>query len=87
MQQASLHSQVIVTTHSPELLDAVKVGDVRVVERRDGATMIARMSEDQRELVKNGLMTLGEVMRSGGIQPQPEQLDLPHVEEPAPARE
>lgn len=71
--QASKRSQVIVNTHSPELLDRVKPDDVRVVMRRDGVTTVTSMDRNQRDVVKKGLMTLGEVMRTEGLQQQ----DLP----------
>lgn len=71
LEQATRRSQVIITTHSPELLDLVKSEDVRVVRRDiDRGTTVTRMSATQRNIVKNGLMTLGEVMRTDGIQPE-----------------
>lgn len=75
--QAGLRSQVIVTTHSPELLDLVAPDDVRVVERSaQGETRVTRLAASQRELVRKNLMTLGEVMRTEGL--EPEQLSMDH---------
>jgi predicted ATPase len=69
LAQATKRSQVIVTTHSPELLDLVRPEDVRVVLRgAEGETIVAPMSDNQREVVRNGLMSLGEIMRTEGIQ-------------------
>ncbi len=68
LKQATRRSQIIVTTHSPELLDLVDPEDVRVVMRADGETVVAPMRASQREVVKSGLMTLGEVMRMEGLQ-------------------
>ena len=68
LQEASRRSQLVVTTHSPELLELVNVEDVRVIERRDGATTVARMASHQREAVRSGLLSLGEVLRTEGIQ-------------------
>jgi predicted ATPase len=68
LRQAKTRSQVVVTTHSPELLDLVEPEDVRVVERRDGETLVTRMTADQCKLVKDGLMKLGEVMQTEGFQ-------------------
>ncbi len=69
LAQAKKRSQVIVTTHSPELLDLVQPEDVRVVMRNDrGETSVAKMAGSQRDVVKSGLMTLGEVMRTEGLQ-------------------
>lgn len=74
LMQASRQSQIIVTTHSPELLDRVQPEDVRVVMRKDGETIVALMATGQREVVKKGLMSLGEVMRTEGLQ---QELPLP----------
>ena len=68
LKEASTRSQLIVTTHSPELLDLVSVDDIRVVERRDGATTVARMAPHQWDAVRSGLLSLGEVLRAEGIQ-------------------
>jgi predicted ATPase len=70
LEQARKRSQVVVTTHSPVLLDLVDPEDVRVVERRDGETLVTRMATSQRDMVKNGLMKLGEVMQTEGLQPE-----------------
>lgn len=67
--QAAVHSQVLVTTHSPELLDQLAPDDVRVVERRDGITQVSRMDPDQKAAVQQGLLSLGEVLRTEGIKP------------------
>jgi predicted ATPase len=68
LKQASRRSQVLVTTHSPELLDLMSAEDVRVVVRRQEGTTVAPMAADQRRAVRNGLMTLGEVLRTEGLQ-------------------
>jgi predicted ATPase len=70
LAQASSRSQVIVTTHSPELLDLVDADDVRVVLRKDGVTTVAPMEEHQKSAVKSGLQSLGEVLRAEGIHQQ-----------------
>ncbi|MEL7220308.1 MAG: ATP-binding protein, partial [Bacteroidota bacterium] len=67
INQAVLRSQVILTTHSPELLDCVKTEHVRVVEKKNYITTVSKMSDDQVEAVKNGLLTLGEIHRNQGL--------------------
>lgn len=76
IKQASLRSQVIVTTHSPDLLDLVKEESaIRVVSRdSERGTTVAPLAQSQREAVRKGLMSLGEVLRTEGF-----QQDLPHV--------
>jgi alkylated DNA nucleotide flippase Atl1 len=56
-----------VSTHSPELLDWVDPDDVRVVERNGGLTVVDRMSEEQKEIVRGRLMSLGDVARMEGL--------------------
>lgn len=69
LKQASRRSQVIVTTHSPELLDCVDASAVRVVSRSaDRGTTVGPMANSQREAVRRGLMSLGEVLRLEGLQ-------------------
>lgn len=70
LHQASGHSQVVLTTHSPELLDCLAPDNVRVVERVDGETRVYPMRSEQADVVRRGLLSLGEVLRSEGIQPQ-----------------
>lgn len=73
--QAGRRSQIIVTTHSPELLDLLDADAVRVVQRIGGATRISRMALDQKGSVREGLLTLGDVLRTEGF--RAEQLTLP----------
>jgi predicted ATPase len=64
--QASKRSQVLITTHSPDLLGLLKADEVRVVERRDGVTTVGPMDESQREAIHERLFTPGELMRWEG---------------------
>ena len=67
LAQASLSTQVLVTTHSPELLDLVPIDDVRVVQRSGGATTVSPVDESQRRLVNERLASVGELLRSDGL--------------------
>ena len=69
LKQASRRSQVLVTTHSPELLDQMETEEVRVVMRGPDGTAVSAMAEPQRTAVREGLLTLGEVLRTEGLQP------------------
>lgn len=70
LNQASRRSQVVVTTHSPELLDRMNADDVRVVVRTQEGTTVSPMATEQREVVREGLLTLGDVLRTEGLQPE-----------------
>jgi len=70
LKQASRRSQVLVTTHSPELLDQMETDEVRVVVRGPNGTTISPMAGPQRTAVREGLLPLGEVLRTEGLQPE-----------------
>lgn len=67
LRQASDRSQVLLTTHSPELLNLVKTDEVQVVERLDSGTRIGEMAADQRDAVARGLLRPGELMTTEGL--------------------
>jgi predicted ATPase len=71
LRHASRNMQVVVTTHSPELLDAEWIGDenVRIVNWLDGATRIADVSESTRTALRRHLMGAGELLRSNALRP------------------
>lgn len=46
MQQAAEHTQLIVTTHSPQLIDAAQPEDILVVQREEGRTTLERLDTD-----------------------------------------
>jgi predicted ATPase len=75
IKEGSLGGQVVLTTHSPDLLTLLSADEVMVVERVGDETRVAPLDEAQRDLVTRGLFSLGEVMRSEGLRPK--QLELP----------
>ncbi len=71
---ASHRSQVIVTTHSPELLDSGKwIEDrhLRIVYWEDGSTHISRIGKASRETLEEHLMGAGELLRSNVLDNPP----------------
>ena len=54
--------QVILTTHSPGLLDQFDVNQMRVVELDDFHTRISPVSDVQRESIRDHLLTPGELL-------------------------
>lgn len=73
--EAANNGQVVLTTHSPDLLSLLPVEAVRVVERVGGETTVAALDDAQREVVSDGLFSLGEVMRAEGLRAR--QMSLP----------
>ncbi len=74
IKEGSLHGQVVLTTHSPDLLSLLAVDEVRVVARVGDETHVSPLDESQRDVVNRGLFSLGDVMRTEGLRAQ--QLDL-----------
>lgn len=71
VRSVSDRSQVVLTSHSPELLDLVENPDeIRVVERTAGVTAVAPLAQDQVRLVQDRLMLPGELLRTEGLVPR-----------------
>lgn len=68
MQEASSRTTLIITTHSPDLIDRLPVDSVRAVGIVDGITSAGRIADHQREAVRQDLFTPGELHRMEGLQ-------------------
>lgn len=62
-------SQVLVTTHSPELIEhkEVTIDQLRAVEMHHGETVIAELDEASKRAIREKLCTPGDLLRSGGM--------------------
>ncbi len=62
-------AQVVATTHSPQLVDKTRLEDLVVIEKRDGATVGVRPSQQRhlQELLSREDMGLGELYYSGAL--------------------
>jgi predicted ATPase len=71
LSRASKRTQVIVTSHSPELLDdpSIDHGQILSVISDAGETKIAPIDYASREAVRNNLFSIGELLRLGQIKP------------------
>lgn len=72
-EEASLRSQVLLTTHSPDLVDRLPAEALRVVEQVGGETKVGPVRKGQREAVKQKLFSPGELMRMQGLQREEEE--------------
>jgi predicted ATPase len=72
MREASDTTQVIVTSHSPDLLDHDDIPEEQIlaVEMKDGATRIDRIDEASRSALEEHLSTPGELLRLNQLQPE-----------------
>jgi predicted ATPase len=67
IKEVSRRSQVIITTHSPNLLDQFGPEDVRTVDLVGSRTHVAPVGATQLGAVRDRLFTLGELMVSEGL--------------------
>ncbi len=72
-RHAAHKTQVIITTHSPDLLDekSLDVESILVVEAHDGNTAIAPVDDASRSVVHDKLFTIGELLSRDQLQPDP----------------
>lgn len=71
LREASVQAQILVTTHSPDLLDQVQKDNecLLAVMSQDGVTLIAPLNEASREAIDETLFTPGELLRLGQLDP------------------
>lgn len=76
LREASQGTQVIVTSHSPDLLDDpnLDVDLILAVVAREGATRIAPIDSAGRSILRDHLYTAGELLRLNQLEPDPEAI-------------
>ena len=81
LQAAAHRTQVIVTTHSPELLEDkhLDVDSILAVEANKGNTVIAPVDAVSRSVVHDKMFTIGELLRCDQLQPDPNQASVDHA--------
>src|SRR5262249_2764895 len=74
LREASRSTQIIVTSHSPDLLDNQELGAdlILSVYAEAGSTDIAALDSAGREAVLKRLYTPGELLRLNQVRPDPE---------------
>ena len=74
LRDASAGTQVIVTSHSPDLLDDEKlsVESMLAVDSSEGSTWIAPINEYGRSALRDRLYTAGELLRMDHLKPDPD---------------
>lgn len=77
LQKASEHTQVIVTSHSPDLLDdtSLPVESLLAVVAEGGETKIAPIDEASCEAMRKHLFSAGELLRLNQLAPDRQALD------------
>lgn len=74
LREASRSTQVMVTSHSPDLLDDpdIPAEALLAVDTEEGVTKIATIDEAGRSVLKDKLFTAGELLRQNQLAPDPE---------------
>lgn len=72
MREVSELMQIVVTTHSPQLVDHFKPEELRVATMQNGRTRITPIAKTQIRAVKQRLMSLAEFMQAEGLLPDDE---------------
>ena len=67
LAEVSQTSQIVVTTHSPDLIDQLPIDCIRVVDLVSAATVIGTVSDNQVEAVKQHLFSPGDLHRTEGL--------------------
>ena len=77
LRVASESVQVLVTSHSPDLLDdpTLEEDALLAVTARDGETRVATLDTASRDAMKRHLFTAGELLRLGQLVPDPDVLE------------
>jgi len=77
LDEATLRTQILLTTHSADMLDnpTIRPENVRVVQMIDGQTVIGTVDEASVDIVRRNLNTLGGLERDNLLEPNLDDLD------------
>lgn len=83
LERASKHTQILVTSHSPDLLDDKSVRDDQIlaVLSDAGETKLAPVDQATRDAIRNNLFSAGELLKLGQIRPDPAALEKQRAEQ------
>ena len=76
LRQASQYSQILVTSHSPDLLDNkdIDTDSLLAVDSFDGLTRIGPIDDAGRQMLRDHLFTAGELLRINQLAPRADSL-------------
>jgi predicted ATPase len=67
IESAAERSQIIITTHSPDLLDMCRAEQLHVVEKSGGITEVGPIAEEQKQIIQKRLFAPGQLLRAQGL--------------------
>jgi predicted ATPase len=62
-------AQILLTTHSADIIDALPIDALRVVWAEQGVSHVAPVAEHTQETIRSGLITPGQLLRSDALDP------------------
>jgi predicted ATPase len=76
LREGARHCQILVTSHSPDLLDNpdIDAGSLLAVDNVDGLTRIGPLDDAGRKALREKLFTPGELLRQNQLAPDPKTL-------------
>ena len=76
LARAARSTQIIVTSHSPDLLDdsSVDADQILAVVSDDGETKLGRVDAASHDAIRQHLFSAGELLKLSQLQPDPEAL-------------
>lgn len=66
-QRQDRQMQVVLTTHSPDLLDMCEADQIRVVEKINGITHVGPVAEEQKQIIQQRLFAPGQLLQAQGL--------------------
>lgn len=69
-REVSERTQLLITSHSPYLVDFFSAEEIRIVSMQNGKTRISPIKSSQVESVKENLISLQELMMAEGLMPE-----------------
>lgn len=69
-REVSERTQLLITSHSPHLIDCFEPENIQVVTMKNGETRLSPIRASQREAVKEHLLSLEQIMSSEGLLPE-----------------
>lgn len=77
-EASSTQRQILVTSHSPDLLDNpdIPTESLVAVENEDGVTVLGPLDPAGRTMLRERLFTAGELLRQNQLAPDPEHIDV-----------
>jgi predicted ATPase len=67
LEEAALTSQIIISTHSPDIISHFGVDELRIVERTDLGTKIGVVDAVQRQVIEEQLFSASDLLRIEGL--------------------